>query len=747
MNRFFVFIYGCLSALTLCAQEVNPKVESSRNVARNSITDSLLNEAVVMGVRKRGDMPMASSRMNANDIEIVNVGYDMPFVLGSLPSVLTTSDAGAGIGYTGLRIRGTDATRINVTLDGVPLGDGESGTFYWVDLPDLASGIDDVEVQRGAGLSVPGVGSFGASVNMRGRKLSLKPYARFDGAAGSFGSRKATLRLGSGSLGGKWIWDGRLSHIASDGYRDRATSTLGSYSATVQYRGDAHRFTLETLGGSETTYHAWDGISRDELSTRRKYNPCGEIVNANGQVIGFYDNQNDVFVQNHYRMRYEGKLNSDLTLSAALFYTYGKGYYEEYKNNRKFADYALQPYIGADGEQVKRSDLVRRKYNRGDFWGGMTSLNYRHGKLDLVASGGLSYFDNDHYGHVIWVKNFQGDLRVPHTYYDNVGRKTDGNVMVRATYALNRNFSLLADMQWRHVHYTIIGTNDDGGTQLNVHENFNFLNPKFGITYNINSHSQLYASVGVAHKEPVRNNYTDGYLPQAPLPKAERMIDYEMGWRYAHGPWRVGINAYYMDYKDQLVQTGRLNEIGEPVVENVDRSYRMGLEFEAAWQAAPWLKVETNATLSQNRIKDYVAYVYDENWSDVAPMRMGNVPIGFVPDFMWNGRLTLSKGKLSATWHSQYVGRQYLDNMGLKESSLDAYFISSLILRYNFKLFGLKHLAAGLMVNNIFNARYETNGYSQTVYKNVGGKTEYLCDPRFYPMAGINFMANVSIEF
>ncbi|MBR1838430.1 MAG: TonB-dependent receptor [Bacteroidaceae bacterium] len=736
---------GCLFSSASCLFVGSAYAQTPND----SLPVTTLGEAQVVSTRARTTTPVAFTNLKKDDIARLNYGQDLPFILSLTPGVVTTSDAGNGIGYTSIRVRGTDGTRINITNNGIPLNDAESHTLYFVDLPDFASSVQDIQIQRGAGTSTNGAAAFGASINMRTDNFARQPFVELSASYGSFNSQKETLRFGTGLLADHWSLDGRLSHIGSDGYRDRASTAMDGYFLQLGYVGKSSLIRLLTFGGKETTYHAWDGISRDELTTRRRYNPNGEIQDEAGNVSGFYRDQNDVFRQNHYQLLLTQILSPRWTLNAALHYTYGKGWYEEYKNNRTLTSYALQPFE-LDGNTIKNSDLVRRKYNRGNFGGGTFSLNYHRANLDASIGGAFNYFDNDHYGEVLWVKNYLGNLQPTSPFYNNTGRKNDANLYARAEGKVLPRLSVYADLQYRHIHYVIAGTNDDAYNVMNIHETFDFFNPKVGATYALHTGGKLFASWSVAHKEPSRNNYTDGFLPGNPVPRAERLNDFELGYRYQHARFTASANLYLMDYRDQLVNTGKINEIGEPLVENVHDSYRMGLEVEAAWQVCNLLRWDFNAAWSKNRIKNYTAYLYDADgsWATTDPIHIGTTPIALSPSLVLNNIFTLTWKALSASLQSQYVSRQYLDNLGMRESSLDGYFVSHLNVNYNIRVRGLKELVVGATVYNLFNAKYETNGYAMTSYtRDLSGTLTFHHDPRFYPMAGTNFLLHTTLKF
>lgn len=738
--------------------------------AKDSVKVVNLQEVQVVSTRATAKTPVAFTNVKKEQISKQNFGQDIPFLLSTTPSVLTTSDAGAGVGYTTIRVRGTDATRINVTANGIPMNDSESHAIFWVNTPDFASSLEDIQIQRGAGTSTNGSGAFGASINMRTQSISSKPYAEVSGSYGSFNTHKETVKVGTGLLNKYWAFDARLSNIQSDGYRDRASSDLKSYFLQGGYFGENTTIKFITFGGKEKTYHAWDGISKEQLENDRTYNPNGVILDDNkgkGNPIGFYDDQMDNYRQTHYQLLLNHIFSPAWNLNIAFHYTNGFGYYQEYKNGRSLEEYGLKPfYLPGNSEPQKKTNLVRQKLVDSNFGGGIFSLNYQNEKLNASFGGGLNRYSNDHYGKVIWVKNYTEQLDPEHEYYRNTGGKTDGNIYLKANYQLIGGLSAYADLQYRYIHYTIDGDNDKWDftatperlQRLDVKENFSFFNPKAGLFWQINPNHSAYASFSVAQKEPTRNNYTDGMFDK--YPKAEKLLDYELGYTYRNEWVTAGVNLYYMDYTDQLVLNGKTNDIGEAMAENVKDSYRMGIELAFGAKFNDWLRWDINGTWSKNRIKDYTGYVYDESlvngeivdnlWTQTA-IKGGNSPISFSPSFIGNSLITLGSNGLEISLQSQYVSRQYLDNFGTKENSLDAYFVSHLSASYSFKTRHTKGITIGATVYNLFDTKYETNGYSQSValYEN-GDKTKpYVTkhDPRFYPMAGTNILAHITFRF
>jgi len=715
----------------------------------------------VLATRASATTPVTSSTLSASALARSNHGQDIPFLLQSTPSVLTTSDAGAGVGYTSLRVRGTDGTRINVTINDIPVNDAESHVVYWVNTPDFVSSLQDVQVQRGVGTSTNGAGAFGASVNMRTQRFSLTPYAEVGGSYGSFNTNRESVRVGTGLLRDHWALEARLSHIGSDGYRDRAFSKLWGYYAQAGYFNGGTSVRFITFGGKEDTYHAWDGISREMLTTDRTYNPNGEIK-RDGEVVGFYSNQVDEYTQRHYQLIGDHKFNNQWQLNVGLHFTHGKGYYEEYKNRRTLKEYLLEDVVTATGTSGK-SSLVRRKHVGSNFGGVVASLHYGNGPLRAVLGGAFNRYKNDHYGRVIWVENYTATLSPDHEYYRNVSHKTEGNIYLKGDYTIWQGLSAYLDLQYRHIGYTIEGNNDKWDWTaspehlqvLNIDEKFDFFNPKVGLNWQINQAHRLYASMAVAHKEPTRNNYTDG--PLVEHPRAERLIDWELGYQLKLNSFNAGVNLYYMRYKDQLVLNGRLNEIGEAMAENVPVSYRMGVELQAGYQFTSWLRWDVNATFSRNRINDYVGYLsaYDaDTWDDLytqTPVNVGNTTIAFSPSVMLGSLVALDWKGLSAQLQTQYVSRQYLDNFESHDDSIDPYTVTNLNVAYTFKLPAIRSLTVGLAVYNLFNAHYETNGYSQTCALYPGGDLNatptIVSDPRYYPMAGTNVLGHITLKF
>lgn len=726
----------------------------------DSVKTMALQEVQVLSTRAGKHTPMAHTDISKEQIKAVNYGKDIPFLLSLTPSVTTTSDAGNGIGYTTIRVRGTDPTRINITANGIPINDAESSNVFWTNMPDFASSVETMQIQRGVGTSTNGAGAFGATINMQTENIGVKPFGGVDFSAGSYGSHKETFRFGTGLLGGHWGFQGRLSNIGSDGYIDRASASLNSYFLQGGYFSDKTVVKLITFNGKEETYHAWNYASLYEMNMYgRRYNSCGYMYTDEDGKMHFYDNQTDFYHQQHYQLLWNQILSDNLNLNVALHYTKGQGYYEEYKGGETLAEYNMT------SDWSKTGDLVRRKQMDNDFYGAIASLNYtnRHG-LSATIGGGWNKYDGDHFGNVIWTKDSDGQTAPNHEYYNNNAKKTDGNIYGKVNYEFLPGLSAYADLQYRHVGYKMRGPadafNDDNTrTYFNMDDSFDFFNPKAGLFWQINKNHNVYASFAMAHREPTRNDYEDNLNTEL---KAERLYDWELGYKFQIPTFSAGVNLYYMKYNDQFVLTGELNHIGEMIARNVGESYRMGIELQAAWQPVNWFRWDANATWSRNRAKDWHVTLDDTGES----VTLGDTPLSFSPDFIFNNIFSFNWKGIKASVQSQYIGEQYLTNTGFKNyisendnggnnvsMMLDGYFITNLDLSYTFRLKGLKSVTLGCTVYNLFSEKYMNNGWSAPGYKkNAGGKViAYTVDDEYETgyaaQAPINFMAHLSLTF
>lgn len=703
-------------------------------------------EVIISAIRAGGETPTTYTVLDAKQFEKRNFGRDLPYMMQTMPSTVVTSDAGNGVGYTNVRIRGTDLTGINVTMNGVPLNDPESHAVFFVDLPDLASSIDDMKVQRGVGSSSNGSASFGASINIKTGEFKTNPYGEISSAAGSFNTFKNTIKLGTGLIKEKWAFDGRVSFVQSDGYIDRASANLNSFYLSGGYYGKKDVIKLIVVNGIEKTYQAWYGIPKDSLETNRTYNPAGEIFDPEGNLLGYYDNQTDNYKQTYYQAHYAHEFNRQLNLSSSFFYTRGIGYYENYKNDEKYGDYGLNdPIIGSD--TIARSNMITQKWLDNHFYGLNMSLNYHLSRLKLNIGTGWNRYDGDHYGKVIWAQFAQLGL-YENDWYFNTGVKTDFNLFAKADYSVNDQIHVYVDLQYRKIDYKIDGTHDDLRDLSQTHQ-YNFFNPKAGLNYAFNSAHAIYAYAGIANREPNRSVFRDAEPKQEV--KSEMLTDYELGYKYNNGFLSLEANLFYMDYRDQLVLTGKINDVGAPIMTNVQDSYRTGIEFMGG---ATFLKIINwylNATYSLNKIKDFTEYVDNWNyWEDPESQPyqyekyLGTTNISFSPDFTLSSELNVAPfSNFNITWVTNYVSRQFIDNTSNAERSIDPYLVNNLRFVYSIKTKFIKQIDVLLTLNNIFNARYETNAW---VYRYVYESEEGNLNG-YFPQAGFNFMAGLNLKF
>lgn len=726
-------------------------VFAAESVSAQTDTAVVLKQIEVVANRATDKTPVAFTNVTKAQFENYNDGRDIPYLLRMTPSVISTSDAGAGMGYTSMRVRGTDGSRINITANGVPINNSESHNVYWVNMPDLASSLRDMQIQRGAGTSVNGAGAFGASINMLTDAPSQDAYAEISASYGMYNTNRQTLRLGSGMLGGHWSFDARISHMGSDGYIERASSKLWSYFTQAAYQNKGTMLRFIVFGGKEETYMAWDYASKEDMAKYgRRYNPCGEYTDSEGKRA-YYKDQKDNYTQHHFQIHLSQVLNDRWRMHAALHYTDDFGYYNQYKTKRTLVEYGLENFVNADGEKVKKSDLIRLKKNDNGFGGGMATFNYEHSSWNVTLGGAANYFHGKHYGQVAWVRNYVGPIDPLQEYYRNTGKKFDSNIYARANYDISREFSAFADLQYRHIHYTIDGASDnyDWNTEapmaLDINRRWDFFNPKVGVNYRRGGH-RAYASWSVAHKEPVRDNFTDGDPNHRP--EAERLFDYELGYVYDTKLWSIGANLYYMDYKDQLVVTGQLSDTGNALSVNTPDSYRMGVELQGSLRPCKWFDWDINATLSRNRIKNFTEYIYEDEWTNPISFDRGDTPIAFSPDFILNNAFNFRVSGFEAQLASHYVSKQYMNNARTEETTLDAYFVTDLHLGYTFKkLRGCERLHVGFSIYNIFNEKYYNNGYCGAGYTMVDGKPEIYRYAGYAAQAPTHVMANISVRF
>ena len=697
----------------------------SQEAQKDTTKINTLNDVIVSSVRAKDKNPITFTNVSKQELAPRNLGQDIPILLNYLPSVVTTTDAGNGIGYTYMRVRGADGSRINVTLNGIPFNDSESQGTFFVNLPDFASSLESVQLQRGVGTSTIGAGAFGASLNLQTKSFQEKAYAEISNAVGSFASRKHTLAFGTG-LHNNFEMNARISNIASDGFIDRASSNMFGYFFNANYITDKSQIKFMAFGGKEKTYQAWYGIEDpDKLQNDRTFNPAGMYTDASGNVQ-FYDDETDNYGQNHFQLHWSEKWSDKWISNVAFHYTIGKGYFEQYREDENLADYNLPAFNGNF-----TSDLVRKRWLDNDFFGTTFSLNYKTAKTDLLIGGAANRYLGNHFGEVVWTQNY-----VPNAnrYYDDFGNKDDINFYTKASYNITNKLNLFTDLQYRMVFYeaTSVKFSD-------VNDTFRFFNPKAGLSYQLNDKNAFYGYFGIANKEPRRDDYENGSV------KPERLFDYELGWKFNTKKVKLSANAFYMNYKDQLVLTGALNDVGAPIFTNSGKSYRVGLEVESSIAITNKLILNPNATLSQNKNQDF----YFQR--DGVLQNLGNTDIAFSPNFVFGNQLIYLPIKdFQISFLSKFVSEQFMGNIDSNRSKLDAYFVNDLNVNYEWKLNkAIKSIAFSALVNNIFNLEYESNGYFYTYDDDwsTPGSTTTIEGTGYYPQAGINFLLGVNLKF
>lgn len=706
-----------------------------------------LEEISVSATRVNVETPVAFTDVTGDEIEAKNYGQDVPYLLQLTPSMVATSDAGGGVGYTDIRLRGYDGTRINVTTNGVPMNDAESHKMYWVDTPDLLSSVGSMQIQRGAGTSTNGSGAFGGSISMTTDNLPMNFGGSAEMSYGSFNTNKQAVRVSSGLLGGKWAVDGRLSHVYSDGYMERAFANMGSYMLQAAYLGENTVVKLLSFGGIERTYNAWDGITKEQMEKNRRYNPCGEITDAEGNVIGFYKDQIDNYLQINNQLVINHRINHLWKLNATLHYTYGDGYYQQYKNNRDLYTYRLSGLVDKDGNELEESNLVRKKAMFNHFGGLVGSVHYNNQVVDLSMGLAWHTYGGDHYGEVLEVASAT-NFTAPFEYYRNTSFKHDGNVYAKVNWQAFKGFFVYADMQYRFVNQRITGKDDvyDYATndmlEMNLNKYFHFFNPKVGLTYQFKKYHTAYASVALANREPTRKDFTNA--PADNQPKAEHLLDLEFGYQFRHQYVTAGVNFYYMWYKDQLVLTGAQNpDTYEALYTNVDDSYRRGIEITVDAHPLKWFSIGGNVTLSQNIINDYTEYVYNDDTWQTEEHYIGKSTIAYSPSVIAGVYADFHTHGFKGVWRTQYVGKQYITN-GMNENlTLDAYCVSSVDLSYTLPLGNKRDIRFGVLLNNLFNSLYCSNAFAYSaIYSGQRYDEAY-----YFPQAGFNALANVRFNF
>ncbi|MFT6002765.1 MAG: iron complex outermembrane receptor protein, partial [Flavobacteriales bacterium] len=672
--------------------------------------DLMINEITVSGTRIEENTPTTYTTINKEEIEKNNLGQDIPYLLQQSPSMVVTSDAGAGVGYTYMRIRGTDASRINVTINGIPVNDAESHGVFFVNMPDFASSVESVDIQRGAGTSTNGVGAFGASVNLYTDFRSQTPYAEVNNSIGSFGTVKNTVKFGTGVMNRKISFEGRLSKVKSDGFVDRASSDLQSYFFSGQYASGKNSLRFITFSGKETTYQAWGGIPRDSLKTNRTYN------------LYTYENEVDDYQQTHYQLFFDRKINSKLFLNTALHYTRGQGYFEQYREDDDMSTYGIDPVFRAN-DTLTNTDLIRRRWLDNDYYGGIFALKYKpNNKIQSILGGGYNIYDGDHFGEVIWAR-YSNNLNIRGRYYNNNATKTDGNIYSKTNVQVSKKMNAFLDLQVRQINYNFFGF-DNELKNVQQDANYFFFNPKIGASYALNSSSKFYTLLAIANKEPNRDDLTES--SPTSRPKHETLYDLELGFKQSKSKYALSINGYFMLYNNQLVATGALNDVGASVRTNIEDSYRTGIEIEGGVQITKGLKWSGNLTLSQNKIEKWTEYL--DNWDTwgkdtvvhtnstlaFSPSVIASSIFEFSPYKQWDGPRKKNRiDKLSIALISKYVGEQFVDNTQSQDRKLESYFIHDLRVNYSLKFrSGLDKLTLFGSIYNLTNQLYSANAWS-----------------------------------
>ena len=720
----------CTVALSLMLVNLN-----AQEKIQDTIKTQILDEVLVKSIRVDTDSPITHSNVDKEELAKTNLGQDIPVLLNYLPSVVTTSDAGAGIGYTYIRVRGSDASRVNITINGIPYNDSESQGTFWVNMPDFASSIENLQLQRGVGTSTNGSGSFGASLNILSDGVSDNAFSEIGIAGGSFNSQKYNVKFSTGLLNEHFEVSGRLSKITSDGYIDRASSDLKSYFLQGAFINDNTLIKALVFGGKEKTYQAWYGIDAETLENDRTYNPAGIYTDDDGNVK-FYDNETDNYSQDHYQLFWNQKINNNWTTNLALNYTYGRGYYEQYKEDEDFVFYNFEPIV-LGGVVINTTDLIRRRWLDNDFYVINANANYKKDNLEVSTGIFYSHYDGDHFGEVIWAK-YASNSEIRDRYYEGNGKKNEFTVFAKATYKFKEKWSIYGDLQGRFLTYKTSGLTSDR-VPLEVNEKYNFFNPKTGLTYELSNKNQLYVSYGRAHREPRRADFENG------ITKPEKLDDYELGWRFKAKKNTINTNIYFMNYKDQLVLTGAIDDTGAPLRATSGKSYRLGLEIDATFLIGDNFRILPNLALSSNKNLDFVSPI------DGELVNLGTTNLSFSPNIVAGNKFEYEPiTNLLLGLYTKYVGEQYMGNVDSDVSKLDAYFVNDFNVSYTIdNIPFLREIVVTGLVNNIFNIKYVSNGYYYT-YDDTWTDpttTTTIEGTGYYPQATINFLVGAAVKF
>ena len=692
-------------------------------------TKQNLDEVIVKGIRAKFSSPISYSNIYKEKLKNKNLGQDLPILLNFLPSVVTTSDAGAGIGYTGIRVRGVSPQSTNITINGIPFNDPESMGTFWVNLPDFTSSIQSLQLQRGIGTSTNGSGAFGASINISTDNISQTPYAEISSSFGSFNTRKNTIKFSTGKINDVFEFSGRFSKIDSDGYVDRAFSDLKSYFIQGTYLKGSTLIKAISFAGHEKTYQSWYGLTMDQLKENRRQNPYT------------YENEIDNYKQDHYQLHWNEKINNFWSFNLGLNYTYGRGYFEQYREDDNIDTYGgiVSSDTNLNGEKTDTTDLIRRRWLDNDFYVFNSSLNFIKNKIDLTISSSYSSYVGDHFGEVIWARTFSSNGKIRDRYYEGLGEKKDLSFFTKLLYSIDEKIEFYSDLQYRNVKYNTSGTTSDLVNMV-IDKSYGFFNPKIGLSYKLNPNSLLYVSYARANREPNRTDYESN-----PDIQPERLNDIEFGWRLRNKNMSLNLNSYFMLYDEQLILTGEIDDVGNPKRTNSGSSYRIGLEIENRINISELFSFETNLTLSSNKNKNIFSMV------DGALYNYGKTNISFSPSFVGSNAIIYQPSeKISLSLLSKFVGKQYMGNTDQPNSILESYFVNDLNITYSLqpeKIF--QSISINFLINNILNKEYISNGYYYTYDDtwSVPGQIKTLDGAGYYPQATRNFLAGLVFEF
>ena len=720
MKNYILLSAFLLSTTTIFGQQ--------NQVESDSTKTQTLEEVLVQSVRVKPNAPITHSNLTKAQLQSRNLGQDLPILLNYLPSVVTTSDAGAGIGYTGIRVRGVSPLSTNVTINGIPFTDAESLGAFWVNMPDFTSSVESLQLQRGVGTSTNGSGAFGASVNILTDASSYIPTAEVSNSFGSYNTRKHSVKFSTGKINDVFELSGRLSTINSDGYVDRAFSDLKSYFLQGTYNNNGTLIKALVFGGHEKTYQSWEGLTKQQLEDDRRQNPYT------------YENEIDNYKQDHYQLHWNQKLNQNWSTNLGLNYTYGRGYYEQYREDDTVSTYGgIVEATGVDFYGTGVTDLIRRRWLDNDFYVINATANYKESDLNFIVGGSYSNYDGDHFGEVIWARQFASETSIRDQYYFGNGKKTDFSAFAKATYTLNSKIDVYGDLQLRNVGYKTSGLTSDL-ENMRIDESYSFFNPKVGVSYQLASNSSLYASYARANREPSRSDFESN-----PDVKPEQLNDFEMGWRYNKQGVMLNINSYYMQYNEQLILTGALDDVGAPVRTNSGDSYRLGLEIEAAFSLSDAFIIQPVLTLSSNKNKQTYSQV------DGVLKDFGTTNISFSPEVVASNAFIYSPLKnFSLSFLTKYVGDQYMGNTDTDTSKLKEYFVNDLNITYEWNPKSVfSTVVVSALVNNIFDKEYVSNGYYYTYDDDwsVPGQLTTIEGAGYYPQATRNFLVGVTLKF